>query len=268
MESAPLIHKMEPYFVCQEFTFNEKKYEITIAYNKDLRFMSYQFMYENYLQNGLGSPHPSNLWYSLAELLPYSVTTILLQEGQVIGSVTSVVDSQAGLPVDDVFCDTVNDHRLTGKKMAEIISLGLKADKSESRMLLSKLFNFVTMINYYVFQLTHLVITVMPKHAPFYERHLLFENSGLEGFHDKTGVSCRLLHFELERHIDAKTAAAKTFYRNFMPYAEELPIIETLKKLIQPISKEDFTYFLHLRPEIRANAKAKGKEYIETMLRG
>jgi hypothetical protein len=222
-----------------------------------------------YNQNGLGFTHPSGMWFSTAELLPNTTTILIFNKDKIVASLSTLLDSEFGLPVDDVFREEVDYRRKIGYKLAEIYSLGVNVGVHESKIILAKLFNFISIINYNIYNATQTLITVMPRHAKFYKEKLLFEEYGQLGFHKKTGVRCKLLAHNHSNSIQVNASyRSKTFFDYFVSDDESKAIAEMLKKIIVPISSDEFKYFYNIKPEITDSSTPEQKKYIEYMMKG
>lgn len=251
------------------FEINGQEYYVTVANNIQLREKSYRLLYDIYINSGLGLTNESKMWYSLTELLPSAITILIMREEEAVASISFVSDSCIGIPVDDCFKEEVNSLRLKGNSVAEIFSLGVKEGERNSRILLGKLFNFTSVINHYILGNSHFVITVVPRHAAFYCNKLLFEEYKKVGFHKKTGVECKLLVSDISDYMTlSEDVIKKTFYKYYLSEREVLNIIDDIRKEIIPISKNEFEYFLNIKPELCNDLTIEQKIYLERTLKG
>ena len=146
---------------------------------------AYHLIYKEYFQRGYCEPHPSEMHYSVFCILPESRTFVLKKrEGQMLGTLSLIVDSPLGLPMESVFPKLIQSLRDSGRRLGEVSLLALDQEafgkKSFSLMDFQKLtgafrlFKLAFDYAYSVAGLTDLVITVHPKHADLY-RYLTYE---------------------------------------------------------------------------------------------
>src|SRR3990172_5630148 len=97
VNAEPLLEKF--------LTFEEKGKQFTAHIANDLqtREQAYKLVYEVYSRRGLGQPHPSRMWYSLANLLVDTITVIVKSEGVTVAAMTVVHDSPQLLPADEIY---------------------------------------------------------------------------------------------------------------------------------------------------------------------
>jgi hypothetical protein len=258
-----------------DFHAGGERYSVRIANTRQLREKSYRLMYDIYEEIGYGHPHPSRMWYSLYELLPETVTVTVLHGEEAVATMTVVYDSPFGLPDDANYPVEMDRHRALGRKLAQIISLGVRSDSRGAARVLVKLFNFGYFVARGIGGATDFVNTVIPRHAPFYYRKLLFEEMGEERHQPKTGVDVVLikLDFEEAEHEahsehglfgpDAPTR--HTLYDQFDSAQERPDIVKALASGIRPITEEELVHFLGRKPELWREAPPDQRIYFELL---
>ena len=135
------------------------------------------------------------MWLGIFDALP-ETTTLLVERtdtGAAVGALTVVFDSPMGLPADELYRPELDALRASGRKLSEIISLGVAEEAGAGSEILVKLFNFVYLLSKKVRGATDFMITVNPRHVRFYERTLLFGAAGPERSYDKVGGAPALL---------------------------------------------------------------------------
>ena len=229
----------------------EDRYRIKIANDFATRRSAYELIYRLYREKGYANPNDSRMWLSLYNLLPDTTTLVVLQEDEVVGTLTVVFDGSLGLPGDKLYKEEIDVLRKTGRKPAEIISLGV-ADKGRraSRDILVKLFNYVYLVSRHLKDATDFVITVNPHHAAYYHKTLLFEEWGPEYTYEKLGgAPAVLLRLNLEIPYRAvaephmEELCQRTHYRFFHTTEQERKILPDLEMQLDPMSEEEFYYF-------------------------
>lgn len=252
-----------------DFVTSDRFCSVRIAGDHHDRERSYRLMYEVYSAQGYGKPHPSEMWFSLHELLPSSITILVMHADEAVGTVTLCVDSTIGVPADDVFGEVLDEQRSAGERIAEVFSLGIREDFRGSEIVLGKLISTIYLIARHLAGATLLAITVVPSHAAFYRRKLLFEQVGEPGFHKKTGVPCVLMVHPLDTfdHTDSEIQA-RTMNRYYVPRERELAVSAQLQGTVQPISAREIDYFLSIRPEIYENANDEQRAFLDFLQQG
>jgi len=253
------------------FDCEGSSFYILIANNLEIKEQSYKFLHDTYINNGLGLRKKDSMWFSLSELLPNTVTIVVFKNNKMVATVSTLLDSEFGMPVDACFPDEIEKRRVQGHRMTEIFSLGVNVTHKESKKVICKLLNIVTIINYYIFKATQTLITVVPGHSKFYREKLLFKEYGQLGFHRKTGVGCMLLTHDHIENIKSNISFKKrTLFEGFYAEEEALKIIDVLMASIRPITCEEFKYFYYLRPELfnTDDLSLNQKKYVEYMLKG
>ncbi|MFC1672005.1 hypothetical protein ACFL01_02595 [Planctomycetota bacterium] len=245
---------------CRDFRAGGNRYTVRIADTRELREKAYRLMYDIYVKIGYGHPHPSRMWYSLYGLLPDTVTVLVMDRDRAVATMTVVFDSPFGLPDDANYPEELNRQRAFGRNLAQIISLGVRADVCGGTKVLVKLFNFAYFVARGIRGATDFVNTVIPRHAPFYYHKLLFEHVGEERYQPKTGVNVVLIKLdfneaEAETHrehgsLQRPGSTRHTLYKHFASVQEAPEVVESLASRIRPITREDLDFFLERRPEI------------------
>jgi hypothetical protein len=135
---------------------------------------SFALVYQKYQQRQLVERVSGGVFFGLHHLLPQAVTLVGTVDHTVFTTLTVVMDSPLGLPLDAVFGDELEQLRRSGAVLGE---LGLFADRRRS---LTQSLNSM----HELFRLGHWfvesnnfdfgVVGVHPRHAAFYQRLLGF----------------------------------------------------------------------------------------------
>jgi hypothetical protein len=224
-------------------------------------------MYDVYSAQNYGTPNPSEMWFSLHELLPSSTTVLVTHAGEVVATVTLNTDTAIGIPADEAFNTDLNLLRSRGEKIGEVFSFGIREDFRRSEVVLGKLFSSVYSVARFIERSSYLAITVVPAHSPFYRRKLLFSQVGEQGFHKKTGVACVLLAQPINTFDHLEDGLKDRVLEGFnLPTTVESNECARLADLAQPITAEEIRHFLNIRPEILKSADRDQRLYLETLL--
>jgi hypothetical protein len=140
---------------------------------------AYGLVYRCYLGRGYITPHESRLRLTLFNFLPDAITFVGVYQDAVVATLSLLPDSTAGLPMDEIYHDELEQLRTEGRRASEVTML---ADRRvEIRRTLPMLLHLMKLVlDYamYVLRATDLCITINPRHNDFYERYLLFTELG------------------------------------------------------------------------------------------
>lgn len=149
---------------------------------------SYRLVYKEYVKRGYCPEHPSQMHYSVYCVFPQSRTFVLKRHNIFLGTLSLIVDSPCGVPMESLFPNLIGKLRSEGRRVAEVSLLALDQETFKKRSfsltdfekLTASFRLFKLMFDYarYVAQATDLVIAVHPKHEDLY-RYLTFEIMGL-----------------------------------------------------------------------------------------
>lgn len=148
---------------------------------------AYRLVYQEYLKRKYCKADHSELHYTVYCLLPKSRTFLLEMDQKVVGTISVIVDSPCGIPMESLFEDKISRFRREGRTIAEVSLLALDQSvfgrKSFSLTDFKKLSGsfllFKMMFDYirYSVGVTDLFITMHPKHKELYQ-YLTFEIIG------------------------------------------------------------------------------------------
>ncbi|MBA4387039.1 MAG: hypothetical protein C0404_03600 [Verrucomicrobia bacterium] len=175
------------------------EYEITIARTLEDRKRAWTMVYRSYLEKGYAKPDQDKLWYGMYDALPQTTTFIVTKDGNDLATVTTVFDSEVGLPADQLYQDELDILRMKGRRLCEVISLACEeTDRRRGIDVLKHLFKVGLHMACKLVDATDFVITVNPHHASYYEKKLLFRRQGVERSYGKVnGAPAVLLILDL-----------------------------------------------------------------------
>jgi len=157
----------------------EGKYSIKLVKSPEGLREACKLVHDRYSEIGLINKQESGLWITPYQINPDSKAVIALMriDGEPIATATLVQDSpNLGLPSDKIYPEEINKLRAKNRKIVEITSLAAKPCKEAVNAFLHvfKWLGVYSIVKGY----DDMVISVHPKHAPFYEDILLFERIG------------------------------------------------------------------------------------------
>ena len=142
-----------------------------LATNLQQRMAAFRLLYKAYLSAGLIEPNPHYMRVTPHHLLDTTNTLIVLNDNDVVCTLSLVIDGDLGLPMESIYGDVVAEWRDQGC-LAEATCLAQdgKQRRSTTHQLMCLLIQLACRSGVH-----HLLIVVHPKHVEFYEDYLGFE---------------------------------------------------------------------------------------------
>jgi hypothetical protein len=144
---------------------------------------AFRLVYRAYLRAGLGDPNPYQMRVTPYHLLPSTEVFVAVAHGpethgEVISTVSLVMDGELGLPMELVYGREIAQRRERGLVLGEVTCL---ADRRRRFRRFFAVFCQLTRLlaQYARYQgVDQLVVAVHPKHARFYSRYMCFQPMG------------------------------------------------------------------------------------------
>jgi hypothetical protein len=131
---------------------------------------------EGYLEQGAVPDAPFRTPH---HALPEATVFVAREAGSVVGTLTAVLDSRAGLPLEALYGGEVTALRDAGRVPCELCSLAVEPrGTSQSAAILQGLFRIATAFIVHFTETTDALITLKPSHRAFYARRLRFHDFG------------------------------------------------------------------------------------------
>ena len=182
----------------QELAMQKREFKIRLADNAGKRSSASMLINKMYSWRG----------YSAATALednPNRVTIVASDSDMTIGTISINFDSELGLLVDQLYQDVIDPLREQGLRLCEFIKLAVDSEV-KSKKVLAALFHIAVIYAREVFQYSHIVIEVNPRHVKFYQRMLGFHVLGPERMNPRVNapavrlsVSLDYIHDEVQR---------------------------------------------------------------------
>ncbi len=230
-----------------------------VATDTAVREQAYHLVYEQYLAKGYTRAKDSGLWLTLYDGLEDTTTLIIERDNEVVRTLTLVPDGPMGLPADELFQDHLDNLRLSCR-LGEVSSFAANPaldDSIESAVVLLNAGALLCARH----GLTHLVITVHPRHVSFYKRCLRFEPLGEVRSYDKVdGAPARLLVLDLRlpnRTMRGDLSVRGSLYPRFWGPADSRRIAGKLVESHRPMSVEQLRHFFVVRTPLWYKASAE-----------
>jgi hypothetical protein len=206
-----------------------------IAASRKDREAAFRLVYNSYLQLGLGTMNQHEMRVMPYHLLPTTQIFVAKMRGELISTMSLVIDGAMGLPMESVYGDEVSLLRERGLLLGEVSCL---ADRRRGFQGFLPVFLHLCqlMVQYARHEcLDALVVVVHPKHARFYRRfmdfHVLGEERTYPTVRNRPAVALWLDFARIDKECPANYDA---FFGEQLPY-EQLQA--------QPISPADCDYF-------------------------
>ncbi len=182
----------------------------------------YRIIYDGYVDRRYCAPNESKMHYHYYSFLPKSRTFSLKENGNLIGTISVVVDSPCGLPMDSLFLRELDHLRGNGRILAEVSLLAVVADDKKKKLFsltnfdkqarLFRLFKIMYEYARNVTGVTDLIIGVHPKHETLY-KYLMFKAMGsAKSYPGARGNPALPLHLDLIAAEQNYSSCLKTFF--------------------------------------------------------
>lgn len=246
--------------------FFEGKCRIRIANQPELRKKAYQLLHRLYSKMGIAPQESNGMWLSIYDALPETTTFVVEDDqGEMAGALTLVLDSPIGLPADALYKEDIDRLRNSGRKVSEIISLGISDSTKGSVKLLASLFYCAYLLSWRSKNYTDFVITVHARYEKFYCRSILFKKIGeVREYAKVDGAPTVLLNLPLKlpEMLKEKLRIFPLYMLNYS-YQKEIEVTKKIEAMRTSISEEEFYYFFIEKTNTWEKATPQQKEYIK-----
>lgn len=202
-----------------------QKPNVKVAESRGEFETAFGMVHDVYVEMGYAEPHPSGLRATLHQLIPSTLVFLARDETRILGTVSLIFDEPGGmgLPMDVLYGEELAAFRGAEARLAEVSALAVDSryrwlliDEEGRRRGLFWLLHQAVL--YYARRrgVDHLVITVNPRHVPFYERLYLFERFGeVKPYDSVRGAPAVPLQLDLNRLPERLDRAMKESDRMF-----------------------------------------------------
>lgn len=241
---------------------------LRVANRFDLRQKAYEYLYNVYLNEGYSRNENCKLHLSIYNALPDTATLIAEdQNGNFIGTLTMVFDSDIGLPSDVQYGKEIDQLRNEKRRICEMISFGIDKTQRGSLRVLAGLFYFSYLLAWYMMASTDYIINVVPSQADFYCNNLLFQKIGnIKKCPRANGVPAVLLNLPLALPENSRRKE-RIFPFSMIQYSpqDEIQFATKLKRMLLPMSDLEFYNFFMEKTDLWEKASDEQKNYIKKL---
>ncbi|MCB0317281.1 MAG: response regulator [Bdellovibrionales bacterium] len=185
---------------------------------------SFELIYKQYLKFGYSKENSYGLRFTLRDLLPETMTFVAREREKIVGTVSIIANSIAGLPSKQIFKNQVDQLEQGGKIIAEGTRFACVDDSKPGGMGGTAL----NLLKWYfqwgqVRQVDELILVINPKHKVFWNRILGFEILAEEkDYPHANGAPALLMRCNLARvNLDQKATRASKKLIFEGPYSEK-----------------------------------------------
>lgn len=240
----------------------KKKFRLMVANSPDLRERAYRLGYRVYRKMGYIEADERAMLCSRFDAHPDTFVLLVTDEtGEDVATLTLVFDTETeGLPLDDIFFLEADKLRARNRRSAEIVRLVVAEKVGGGREVLLHLFNFAYIFAKTVKQSDGFLITVNPRHAPYYVRSLGFQSSSdVKPCPKVRGAPAVLLHLDFAVAVERVVreaglppqAGAKSSLYPFLYSPEAEPFIAAfLANRHRPMGCEEAEHLGLLEPAL------------------
>lgn len=215
---------------------------------------AFRLVYSGYVQREYIDEDPSGIRLSVFNAFPTTVTFVSSLGGSVIATVSLVVDTDVGLPMDEIYHEEVQELRSAGRKLAEVTMLAdrrrqLRRTLPMLLLLMKRVFDYATLVA----EADDLCITINPRHETYYERYLLFKHlGGLKTYPSVRNNPALAKRLDLEsarQECEGREELLDQFFRNRTPVS----VLESCYRM----TPDDLRYFLVELTSVLSEAPAE-----------
>ena len=234
-----------------------------LATDRDTFEQALRLQHDQYVAQGYMDPHPSGLRLSVHHALPSTYVFVARSGHRVVGTMTLIVDSALGLPMDEIYSDDLRELRRERSGLTEFSGLALDPDyKSSGVAILLRLIRMVVLHAIQVLHLSDVCIAINPRHAAFYRKAFYFEDlGGLKPYGKVNGAPAVALRLDLDllrgfiRELAAdRTISSGVYSFLFRPRSVELAMTRLIRDL--KVSSQGAAHALYFFARHDALAKA------------
>jgi GNAT superfamily N-acetyltransferase len=242
-----------------------------LATDRNALEQALRLQHDQYVAQGYMDSHPSGWRLSLHNGLPSTQVFVARAGDRVVATMTLIVDSPLGLPMDEIYADELRGLRGEHRNMAEVSGLAVDPDYQRSGVAI--LLRLIRMLVLYSIEKAHvsdLCIAINPHHAIFYRKAFHFQViGGLKQYRKVNGAPAVALRLDLSlgrtlmREVREGHPMLKEVYSFlFSPQNLEPVMARLLQDLQEGCSRIDQVAYFFCRHEAWSKASEEDRAYI------
>lgn len=154
-------------------------------------------VFRNYVEDGFWEEDETQLETNKFLHSPHRTVFVVLENGNLVGTMSIIQDSRDGLPSDGTQKGLVQRLRAGGGTLAEVSAFAMNRSKSSQRKLVFFLISYMFQHSFYYAGIDRLVASCKPEHADFYESVLCFSKVSDLTYYDYSHASGYLISLDL-----------------------------------------------------------------------
>ena len=242
-----------------------------LATDRDTFEQALRLQHDQYVAQGYMDPHPSGLRLSVHHALPSTYVFVARSGHRVVGTMTLIVDSALGLPMDEIYSDDLRELRRERSGLTEFSGLALDPDyKSSGVAILLRLIRMVVLHAIQVLHLSDVCIAINPRHAAFYRKAFYFEDlGGLKPYGKVNGAPAVALRLDLDllrgfiRELAAdRTISSGVYSFLFRPRSVELAMARLIRDVKIPSQGAAHAVYFFARHDALVKASLAHRAYL------
>ncbi len=221
---------------------------------------------EGYLKEDRATRPPA--FFGLHHLLDECVTFIAEEDNRITGTLTVILDSPAGLPLEGLYPEEVAALRRQEHRVCEFCSLAVEPKRREHRSIVLGLFKKAFAYVHHLAGVTDVCVTLKPSHERFYRRLRFEDLGGFRRDHRFDGAETIALRLPTETArrfwASGEALSPKHHLAAFLSKApteadKDRLLVEVSLRIRTPKEKLEW---LKLRPDILSEASAGQRRYV------
>jgi len=241
-----------------------------LATDHDALEQAFRLLHDQYVAQGYMEPHPSGLRLNIHNALPSTRVFVARAGRRVMGTMTLIVDSQLGLPMDEIYADNLGALRNRQRRLTEASGLALDPECHRSGVpVLMRIIRLVTLHAAEVLRSNDICIAVNPRHAAFYRKVFHFEDiGGMKPYGKVNGapavalrLDCDLLRTFVNELREGRSVASEVYsflYRK----AEADGALSRLARDVDEVSQRENLPHFFSRHEVWAKASLAQRSHL------
>jgi hypothetical protein len=237
-------------------SFADGRLLLRLANDRETREKAYRLIYRLYREKGYALPKASGRWLSHFDADASTMTFFVerVEDQAVVGALTVLVDSEAGLPSDECFRPELEALRGRHRRLCEMVSFGIDEKTSDGALIMVRLANAAYITARYRHQATDVLIAVHPRHVDPWIMTMPFDILGEERAYEKVSgapavllrcktAACaerlKMAHSGLSIH----TGLSQSMLSQFYPPTREAALFDVMSSQAHPMGDEEKAFF-------------------------
>ena len=156
-----------------------------------------RLVFRNYVEDGFWDNNEAQLDNNRFLSSPARTVCVVFEDGNLIGTMSIILDSSLGLPSDGTQAVLTSHLRKRGTAIAEVSAFAMNRSRCSHRKVVLFLMSFVLQYSFYHAGIDRLIGSCKPEHADFYESILCFSKVSDLTYYDYSRAIGYLISLDL-----------------------------------------------------------------------